>query len=173
MNKKLKVRFCVNTAVAKKFKCERKWHFWEPRAVRLQGLMLTWGGPGDVLEVGQAVVPVLEAALETLLLLHHHYPGLHRVRRVQAGAATQTKKLLEKRHLVLLVFLSRFFSGWSWYRITSDKTFSLSSHTPRHHFIFMSTNVWSSNFSPQKLKMHFNFCRSHLIESFMSEESIK
>ena len=70
----------------------------------LRGLMLTWGGPGDVLEVGQAVVPVLEAALETLLLLHHHYPGLHRVRRVQAGTATETKKLLEQRHLFFFVF---------------------------------------------------------------------
>ena len=72
-------------------------------------MKLTWGGPGNVLEVGEAVVPVLEAALEALLLLHHHYPGLHRVRRVQAGAAAQTKKLLEKRHLFLLIFLSRFF----------------------------------------------------------------
>ena len=59
--------------------------------MKLRGRKLTWGGPGDVLEVGQHVVSVLEAALQTLLVLHHDYPGLHRVGRVQAGAAAQTK----------------------------------------------------------------------------------
>ena len=44
-----------------------------------------------------------------------------------------------RKDICFCLYFCQDFSGWSWYRITSDKTFSSSSHTPRHHFIFMST----------------------------------